>query len=254
MLVVRRLKEGIAKGRKEFSREAKKLGSIRHPKLVSLYGFYWGPKEHEKLIMSNYIDAPCLALYLQGSEERSKLPPLSMENRLKIAVDVAACLDYLHNDIAIPHGNLKSTNILFDSNQTNTFLTDYSLHRLMTPGGTVEQILSAGALGYLAPEFANSNEPCPSLKSDVYAVGVILLELLTGRSSADVVSASQGTADLTDWVKMLVREDRANECFDRTVLGLGLERMLEVALRCILPASERPDMRTIFQYLSSIVL
>ncbi|GMG98833.1 hypothetical protein Nepgr_000673 [Nepenthes gracilis] len=69
MLVVKRLKEGIAKGRKEFAREAKKLGSIKHPNLVSLHGYYWGPKEHEKLIISTYINAPCLALYLQGSEK-----------------------------------------------------------------------------------------------------------------------------------------------------------------------------------------
>lgn len=72
VLAVKLLKEGIAKGRKEFAREAKKLGSIRHPNLVSLQGFYWGPKEHEKLILSNYVDAPCLALYLHG---KSKLQP-----------------------------------------------------------------------------------------------------------------------------------------------------------------------------------
>ncbi|CAA2985980.1 probable LRR receptor-like serine threonine-kinase At4g20940 [Olea europaea subsp. europaea] len=66
VLAVRWLKEGIAKGRKEFAREAKKLGNIRHPNLVSLEGFYWGPREHEKLIISNFIDAPPLALYLHG--------------------------------------------------------------------------------------------------------------------------------------------------------------------------------------------
>lgn len=66
LLAVKWLKEGIAKGRKEFSREARKLGNIRHPNLVSLQGYYWGPKDHEKLLISNYIDAPCLALYLHG--------------------------------------------------------------------------------------------------------------------------------------------------------------------------------------------
>lgn len=66
VLAVKLLKEGIAKGRKEFAREAKKLGNIRHPNLVSLQGFYWGPKEHEKLIISKFVDAACLALYLHG--------------------------------------------------------------------------------------------------------------------------------------------------------------------------------------------
>lgn len=66
VLAVKWLKEGIVKGRKEFSREARKLGSIRHPNLVSFLGYYWGPKDHEKLLLSNYIDAPSLALYLHG--------------------------------------------------------------------------------------------------------------------------------------------------------------------------------------------
>lgn len=66
VLAVKWLREGIAKGRKEFSREAKKLGNIKHPNLVSLQGYYWGLREHEKLIISNFIDAPCLAFYLHG--------------------------------------------------------------------------------------------------------------------------------------------------------------------------------------------
>lgn len=67
VIAVKWLREGIAKGRKEFAREMKKLGTIRHPNLVSLQGYYWGPKEHEKLIISNYINAESLALYLHGN-------------------------------------------------------------------------------------------------------------------------------------------------------------------------------------------
>ncbi|XP_021610615.1 probable inactive receptor kinase At5g10020 isoform X2 [Manihot esculenta] len=67
VLAVKWLKEGIAKGRKEFAREVKKLGNIRHPNLVSLQGYYWGPKDHEKMILYNYVNAQCLAFYLQGN-------------------------------------------------------------------------------------------------------------------------------------------------------------------------------------------
>lgn len=69
-LAVKWLKEGIAKGRKEFAREAKKLGNIKHPNLVSLQGYYWGPMDHEKLIISKYISASSLDLYLQGKKLR----------------------------------------------------------------------------------------------------------------------------------------------------------------------------------------
>ncbi|KAH9623002.1 hypothetical protein KSS87_005946 [Heliosperma pusillum] len=261
ILVVKRLKEGIAKGKKEFAREVRKLGNVRHPNLVSLQGFYWGQREHEKLLMSNYVNYPCLGVYLQGSE-RSKIPYLSLVKQLKVARDISHCLDYLHNEKAIPHGNLKSTNILIDPSEGTTLVTDYSLHRLLTPAGTADQILSAGALGYLPPEFISSSTPCPSLKSDVYAFGVILLELITGRSSAEIVSANLGAVDLTDWVKLLVSENRATDCFDRAGLGVNfsenekkvLDRILQVALSCILPASERPDIRAVFHDLFSIKL
>lgn len=66
VLAVKWLREGIVKGRNEFAREVKKLGNIKHPNLVSLQGYYWGPKEHEKMIISNYFNAQSLAPYLHG--------------------------------------------------------------------------------------------------------------------------------------------------------------------------------------------
>lgn len=199
--------------------------------------------------------------FFAGTEPRA-FPALSLDERLKISVDVARCLNYLHNERTIPHGNLKSTNILLETSSLNTLLTDYSLHRIMTSAGTSEQVLNAGALGYRPPEFASTSKPCPSLKSDVYAFGVILLELLTGKSSADIVSVNHGVVDLTEWVILLAAENRPNECFDMQILDVhnmdglpkGLDDMLQVALRCILPAAERPDMNSVFEDLSLIVL
>ncbi|CAA0805945.1 Leucine-rich repeat protein kinase family protein [Striga hermonthica] len=259
LLAVKLLKEGIAKGRKEFAREAKKLGNIRHPNLVTLQGFYWGPKEHEKLIISIFVDAPCLALYLHGPDPTATIPPLTLPDRLKVAIDVACCLTYLHTDVSIPHGNLKSTNILIQIPDIKALLTDYSLHRLLTSAGTAEQVLNAGALGYLPPEFTSTAKPCPSLKSDVYAFGVVVLELLTGRSSADIIPGNPDVVDLSEWVSLMATENRAVECLDPRVLGPaglpdGLEDFLRIGLRCVLPADERPDMRVVFEELSSIVL
>ncbi|KAE8700843.1 protein YLS9-like [Hibiscus syriacus] len=261
VLAIKWLKEGIAKGKKEFAREVKKLGFIKHPNLVSLQGYYWGPKEHEKLIISNYINAQCLAFYLQDTEPRKPLP-LSLDERLRVAIDVARCLNHLHNESAIPHGNLKSTNILLETPNLTARLTDYSLHRILTSAGTAEQVLNAGALGYRPPEFASSSKPCPSLKSDVYAFGVILMELLTGKSSGEIVSGSTGMVDLTDWVRLLASEHRAGDCFGPMILGRDngedtrrtLDAMLHVALRCILPAQERPDMKSVYEDLSLIAL
>ncbi|GER24657.1 leucine-rich receptor-like protein kinase family protein [Striga asiatica] len=233
-LTVKWLREGVAKQRKEFAKEAKKFSNIRHPNVVGLRGYYWGPTQHEKLILSDYISPGSLASFLYG-------PPLTWAQRLKIAVDIARGLNYLHFDRAIPHGNLKSTNILLDGPDLNARVADYCLHRLMTQLGTIEQILDAGVLGYRAPELVSSKKPQPSFKSDVYAFGVILLELLTGKCAGDVVSGSEGGVGLTDWVRLRVAEARGSECFD-TALGhemsvplvdKGMKEVLGIALRCV---------------------
>ncbi|XP_061352031.1 probable inactive receptor kinase At5g10020 [Gastrolobium bilobum] len=258
-LAVKWLREGITKGKKEFAREVKKLGTIKHPSLVSVQGYYLGPKDHERLIISNYMNAQSLDIYLHEPDKRS-LHPLSLDERLRVAVEVARCLHYLHNEKAIPHGNLKSTNILLENPNRNALLTDYSLHRILTASGTAEQVLNAGALGYRPPEFARSNKPCPSLKSDVYAFGVILLELLTGRNPGEIISGIPGVVELTEWVMFLAEQDRSSQCFDKFLVekhnGEGssriLDEMLKVALRCTLSASERPDMKTVFDDLSTI--
>ncbi|KAG0495961.1 hypothetical protein HPP92_000652 [Vanilla planifolia] len=260
VLTIKRLNEGIVKSKKEFSRELKKLGTIRHANLVSLKGYYWGPNEHERLLISDCVDACSLTVRLCEFENQ-QLSPLTLKQRLSIATDVAGCLNYLHNERAIPHGNIKSTNILIQPNM-NTLVTDYSLHRIMTPSGMAEQVLNAGALGYRPPEFASTSKPCPSLKGDVYAFGVILLELLTGKNAGEIVSGNPGVVDLTDWVRLLASENRSYECFDRNAVhetdGEGfpraLEELLRVALRCIKSADERPEMRTVLDDLSSILL
>lgn len=201
-------------------------------------------------------------LFLLTESESRELQPLSLSQRLKIAVDVASCLNYLHNERTIPHGNLKSTNILVQPHNMNCLVTDYSLHRIMTPAGMAEQVLNAGALGYRPPEFASTNKPCPSLKSDVYAFGVVLLEILTGKSAGEIVSGDPGVVDLTDWVRLSACENRPYKCFDKRIPEVSdsesppkvLETMLQIALRCIRSASERPEIRTIYEDLSSISL
>ncbi|XP_068661682.1 probable inactive receptor kinase At5g10020 [Aristolochia californica] len=262
VLTVKWLREGITKSKKEFAREAKKLGNIRHQNIISLRGYYWGQKELERLIISDYVHAKSLNAHLFGAES-SEFQPLSLIQRLKVATDIARGLSYLHNERAIPHGNLKSANILLEGFELNTYLADYSLHRLLNPAGTAEQVLNSGALGYRPPEFTSTSKPCPSLKSDIYAFGVVLLEILTGKCAGEIVTGNPGVVDLTDWVRLLANGSRAWECLDDLIPGVkdnvdgppkGLEEMLNVSLRCILPASERPDIRTVLEDLSRIVL
>ncbi|THG12107.1 hypothetical protein TEA_027199 [Camellia sinensis var. sinensis] len=293
MLTVKWMRVGLVKHKKEFAKEVKKIGSMRHPNIVPLRAYYWGPREQERLILADYVRGDNLALhlyeiklecwhfirealshdiFLQDSEALTAIlafvyrhnlkttprrySPLSFSQRLKVAIDIARCLTYLH-DSGLPHGNLKPTNVLLEGSDLNAHLTDYSLHRLMTPAGIAEQILNLGALGYRAPELATAAKPVPSFKADVYAFGVILMELLTRRSAGDIISGQSGAVDLTDWVRLCDHEGRGMDCIDRDIASgeehsRAMDELLAISLRCILPVNERPNIRQVFDNLCSI--
>ncbi|KAG5529331.1 hypothetical protein RHGRI_029888 [Rhododendron griersonianum] len=256
MLTVKWLRVGLVKHKKEFAREIKKIGSLRHPNIVPLRAYYWGPREQERLVLADYVQGDSLALHLYETTPR-RYSRLSFTQRLKVSIDVARCLTYLH-DRGFPHGNLKPNNILLSGSDLNALLTDYSLHRLMTPAGIAEQILNLGALGYRAPELASAAKPLPSTKTDVYAFGVILMELLTRRSAGDIISGQSGAVDLTDWVRLCDQEGRGMDCIDRDIAGgeeehsTAMDGLLAISLRCILPVNERPSIRQVFDDLCSI--
>ncbi|KAG5611709.1 hypothetical protein H5410_022990 [Solanum commersonii] len=255
VLTVKWLRVGLVKNKKEFAKEVKKIGSIRHPNAVPLRAYYWGPREQERLILADYISGDSLALHLYETTPR-RYSPLSFNQRLKVAIEVARGLAYLH-ERGLPHGDLKPTNIILVGADYSVRLTDYGLHRLMTPAGIAEQILNLGALGYRAPELATVTKPIPSFKADVYALGVILMELLTRRSAGDLISAHSAAVDLTDWVRLCDQEGRGMDCIDRDIAGgeehcKAMDDLLAVSLRCILSINERPNIRQVVENLGSI--
>lgn len=71
VLTVKWLRVGLVKHKKEFTKEIKRIGTIRHPNIVSWRAFYWGPKEQERLIISDYVNGDSLALYLYGKHLRA---------------------------------------------------------------------------------------------------------------------------------------------------------------------------------------
>ncbi|GJN10950.1 hypothetical protein PR202_ga29100 [Eleusine coracana subsp. coracana] len=258
MLTVKWLRVGLVKHKKEFTKEIKRIGTIRHPNIIPWRAFYWGPKEQERLIISDYVNGDSLALYLYESTPR-RYSRLSVSQRLRIALDLARCLQFLHHEKGLPHGNLKPTNIFLTGPDLSPKLIDYGLHKFMTPSGIAEQILNLGALGYRAPELANTTKPAPSFKADVYAFGVIVMEMLTRKSAGDIISGQSGAVDLTDWVQMCNREGRGTDCFDRDITGLEespriMDELLAISLRCILPVNERPNMKTVCDELCSITV
>ncbi|CAI0398021.1 unnamed protein product [Linum tenue] len=248
-VAVKRLREKITKGQREFEAEVNVLGKIRHPNLLALRAYYLGPKG-EKLLVFDYMPKGSLTTFLHAA--RGPETPIDWPTRMKIAQGMTRGLLYLHNNENIIHGNLTSSNVLLDE-RNESKIADYGLSRLMTAAANTNVIATAGALGYRAPELSKLKKA--NTKTDVYSLGVIILELLTGKSPGEAMNG----VDLPQWVASIVKEEWTNEVFDvelmrdATEIGDELLNTLKLALHCVDPTpSARPEVQQVLQQLEEI--
>ncbi|KAK3406813.1 hypothetical protein EUGRSUZ_K02951 [Eucalyptus grandis] len=247
-VAVKRLREKMTKGQKEFEAEAGVLGRIRHPNLLALRAYYLGPKG-EKLLVFDYMSMGSLASFLHA---RGPETTVDWPTRMSIAIGVSRGLHHLHAQENIVHGNLTSTNILLDD-RTVPHIADFGLSRLMTSSASTTVVATAGAIGYAAPELAKTKKPTP--KTDVYSLGVVFLELLTGKSPSEGPNGE----DLPQWVASIVKEEWTNEVFDLELMretptiGDELLNTLKLALHCVDPSpAARPDVEQVLRQLEEI--
>jgi len=174
------------------------------------------------------------------------------ETRMKIAKGISRGLAHLHSNENMIHENLTASNILLDE-QTNAHIADYGLSRLMTAAAATNVIATAGTLGYRAPEFSKIKNA--SAKTDVYSLGIIILELLTGKSPGEPTNGM----DLPQWVASIVKEEWTNEVFDLELMretqsvGDELLNTLKLALHCVDPSpAARPEANQVVEQLEEI--
>lgn len=157
---------------------------------------------------------------------------------LKIAEDVAQGLAFIHQALRLVHGNLKSSNVLLGPD-FEACITDYCLSVLTHPSIFDEDGDSAA---YRAPETRNPNHH-PTHKSDVYAYGILLLELLTGKFPSELPFMVPG--DMSSWVRS-IRDDNGSE-------DNQMDMLLQVATTCSLTSPEqRPTMWQVLKMLQEI--
>ncbi|CAL0320324.1 unnamed protein product [Lupinus luteus] len=164
-----------------FESELAFLSRLHHKHLVRLVGFC--EEKDERLLVYDYMKNGALHGHLHGKNnvEKSASVLNFWKMRIKIALDASRGIEYLHN-YAVPsiiHRDIKSSNILLDANWTAR-VSDFGLS-MMSPEPDRDQrpTKAAGTVGYIDPEYFGLN--LLTAKSDVYGLGVVLLELLTGK-------------------------------------------------------------------------
>ncbi|XP_016746090.1 probable LRR receptor-like serine/threonine-protein kinase At5g48740 isoform X1 [Gossypium hirsutum] len=224
------------------------LSQIHHQNLVSLEGFCHELKH--QILVYEYLPGGSLADHLYGPN--SQKVSLSWIRRLKIAVDAAKGLDYLHNgsDPRIIHRDVKCSNILLDC-EMNAKVCDFGLSKQVTlADATHVTTVVKGTAGYLDPEYYSTQQLTE--KSDVYSFGVVLLELICGREPL-THSGTPDSFNLVLWAKPYLQAG-ALEIVDDNLKGtFDVESMRKAALvtvRCVeRDASRRP---TIAQVLGEL--
>ncbi|XP_024977482.1 leucine-rich repeat receptor-like serine/threonine-protein kinase BAM1 [Cynara cardunculus var. scolymus] len=232
-----------------FNAEIQTLGRIRHRHIVRLLGFC---SNHEtNLLVYEYMPNGSLGEMLHGK----KGGHLHWDTRYKIALEAAKGLCYLHHDCSplILHRDVKSNNILLDSN-FEAHVADFGLAKFMQDSGTSECMSAiAGSYGYIAPEYAYTLKV--DEKSDVYSFGVVLLELVTGRKP---VGEFGDGIDIVQWVRKITdgKKEGILKILDARLSTVPIHEVMHVfyaAMLCVEEqAVERPTMREVVQILTEL--
>nr|KYP68318.1 putative serine/threonine-protein kinase At1g01540 family [Cajanus cajan] len=233
---------------RDFALEMEIISSLKHKSIAPLLGICM---ENNTLIsVYDYFPRGSLEENMHGKNKDGSI--LSWEVRFNIAVRIAEALDYLHREALKPviHRDVKSSNILL-SQGLEPQLSDFGL-AIWGPTNSSFLIQDVvGTFGYLAPEYFMYGKV--SDKIDVYAFGVVLLELISGREPISS-SACIGQESLVVWAKPIIDRGDIKGLLDPNLEGKAneaqLQRMVLAASLCITRSARlRPKLKQILMIL-----
>ncbi|KAK4483490.1 hypothetical protein RD792_010686 [Penstemon davidsonii] len=249
-IAIKNLLNNRGQAEKEFKVEVEVIGRVRHKNLVRLLGYC--VEGAYRMLVYEYVDNGNLDQWLHG--DVGEVSPLTWEIRINIIIGTAKGLAYLHEGLEpkVVHRDIKSSNILLDR-QWHPKLSDFGLAKLLNSEISYVTTRVMGTFGYVAPEYA-----CTGMlteKSDIYSFGILIMEIITGRSPVDY-SRPQGEVNLVDWLKTMVGNRKSEEVVDPKLperpASKALKRVILVALRCVDPdAQKRPKMSHLIHMLES---
>ncbi|KAL5983529.1 hypothetical protein ACLOJK_017616 [Asimina triloba] len=254
-VAIKKLTTGGHQGDKEFLVEVEMLSRLHHRNLVKLVGYHCNRDLSHNLLCYELVPNGSLEAWLHGPLGANCT--LDWDTRMKIALDAARGLTYLHEDTqpSVIHRDFKASNILLENN-FHAKVADFGLAK-QAPEGRANCLSTRvmGTFGYVAPEYAMTGHLL--VKSDVYSFGVVLLELLTGRKPVDRSQPSD-QENLVTWARPILRDkDRLEELADPKLEGRyptdDFLRVCTIAAACVAPeADQRPIMGEVVQSLKMV--
>ncbi|KAF3438259.1 hypothetical protein FNV43_RR21020 [Rhamnella rubrinervis] len=233
-------------GKNQFATEIATISSVQHRNLVKLYGCCI--EGNQRLLVYEYLENKSLDQALFGNKRLG----LNWATRYDICMGIARGLAYLHEEsrLRIVHRDVKASNILLDSD-LNPKISDFGLARLYDDKKTHISTRVAGTIGYLAPEYAMRGHLTE--KTDVFAFGVVALEIVSGRPNSDP-NLEEEQIYLLEWAWNLYEEKHERELVDLALSEFNEEevkRVIGVALLCTQTSpSLRPSMSRVVAMLS----
>ncbi|KAM3218815.1 putative serine/threonine-protein kinase PBL22 [Capsicum annuum] len=245
-VAVKKHNDTSLQGDKEFKSEVEVLSKARHPNLVMLLGSC--SEGSQRLLVYEYVCNGSLDQFLSGDTRM----PLNWDRRIKIALGAARGLEYLHKHNII-HRDIRPNNVLV-THDHESLLGDFGLAK----AGYDESQYSSGnnvvgTLGYMAPEYAANGRF--SAKTDVYAFGVVLLQLITGLKTTDKYPEDKS---LVEWAVPLLEQRNYPRLIDKRIMDSHdfhqLFWMVELAGKCLKKdPNKRHTMEWVVKTLSNIM-
>ncbi|XP_049389425.1 serine/threonine-protein kinase-like protein At5g23170 [Solanum stenotomum] len=216
--------------------------------------------KNETFLIMEYL--PNGTLYQMLHAKNNILP--NWPKRAQIAIQVAKAIQFLHQTKpnSIVHRDIKSANILFDSNW-NAKLADLGLalrmkndHQDKSPSHSSNSVTRpAGTIGYLDPDYTKPSKL--STKNDVFSFGVLLFEIMSSRKAIDV---SKSPVSIVDWATKLIKEGQSLEICDKRMhvpwyMEATIKNMLSIATRCVSPKKiARPTIEEIVMEMENVII